>query len=609
MTSLRDVRLHLIESLDDVLAFKEWLGLRRPYDAIAVDTETTGLTVGSDIVRLVQIGDDHHGWAAAWTNEVGLEGRFIPGWGGAIMNDIATSWQGDILMHNAKYDVGMMDFMNVKVKRGQVKDTAVMAHIMAPHMSRALKNVASRLVDGSSSQAQAELEKNLSHGGGGWTWGTVPIDHQPYWTYGALDPVLTYKIFMELWPQVQADAPKAFDLENQVQWTILNMERYGAHVDQPFAAAKFVEFTRFVDEISEWVEKEYGIKPGSNPAVVRILQEAGFEFSKATAAGAVALDKEVLGDIDHPLAKAVLERRQIQKLASTYLKHFAEDVDEDSLLHPSINTLGARTSRMSMSDPNLQNLPRKNVVNPAADVVRTCITAREGNTMLMCDFDQVEMRTLADTAQEQKMIAAFKGPEDFFVALAKMIYDDPSIVKSDPRRQVTKNAGYATIYGAGVEKFGATAGISYDQAYRVRKRWDELFPGVVKFQRAVIDTAVSRRAAEGTPYVRCPITGRRQVADPGKEYALVNFLIQGAAAAIFKTKLLQLDAAGLGEWMIVPVHDEIILDVPNEHVPDAVRALESIMNDDQMLTVPLSASVSYGTSWGSKTAWSWDESN
>jgi DNA polymerase-1 len=210
---------------------------------------------------------------------------------------------------------------------------------------------------------------------------------------------------------------------------------------------------------------------------------------------------------------------------------------------------------------------------------------------------------MAHMAQEHTMIDAFRGDTDFFVALARMVYGDDSIVKSDPRRQVVKNAGYATIYGAGVEKFSKTAGITYEQGQWVRQRWNALYPAVLAFQNTVQNVAVERRVREGLPYVLCPVTRRRQVAEPGKEYALVNFLIQGAAAAVLKMKLIELDSAGLGEWMVVPVHDEIILDVPAEHFEDAADTLRRVMNDDQMFSVPLSASVSYGMSWGSKESY------
>lgn len=602
--SLQNVKLHLVDSIDDLLRMYEWMGQRREHHVLAFDTETTGLTVGCDVVRLVQVGDAEHGWVLPWANEVGARGRFIGGWAGAFA-DIVKKWDGDWLAHNAKYDVGMLDHMRVKMPRDRVKDTRIMVHCLQPHMSTALKNATQRLIDASAPQAAELLSRALSSGSGegGWTWATVPIDFQDYWTYAGLDPVLTYQLFEHVWPRVQADCPEAFQLENEVSWVIEKMERYGAHIDVPFARVKFNEFEAYVHEAANWIKAEYGVAAGSNASIIRILQEAGFEFTKATASGAVALDKEVLEGIDHPLAETVLQRRRVQKLASTYLSHFVHEVDRDDLIHPSINVLGARTSRMSMERPNLQNLPRKNTVNPAADAVRSCITARDGHKMMMCDFDQVEMRMLASMANERSMIEAFRGTEDFFVALAKMVYEDESIVKADPRRQVVKNAGYATIYGSGIPKFAVTAGIPLEQAQKVRRRWDELFPGVVQFQRDVIRIATERRVTEGMPYVRCPVTRRRQVGDAGKEYALVNYLIQGAAAAVFKKKLIELDNAGLGDWMVAPVHDEIILDVPEEEAPSVAQILQQVMNDDSMFEVPLSASVSWGDSWGSKEAY------
>jgi DNA polymerase-1 len=577
--------LHLVDSIDEVLKLHEWMGNRREIHALAFDTETTGLIVGQDRVRLVQVGDGVHGWAIPFD-----------GWHG-LFGDIVRRWDGHWLAHNAKFDVGMLDHAGITMPRDRVRDTRIMSHCLTPHYSTALKNVASRLVDAQAASLQTELKDTA------WTWATVPITYQPYWTYGALDAVLTWKVAEILWPQVQAECPDAFELENTVSWIIERMERYGAHIDLPYAQEKLAAFTRYVDESAAWVKSTYGISAGANASVIKILQEAGYEFDKQTASGALALDKEVLGAIDHPLAQTVLQRRQLQKLASTYLGHFVTEVDADHLIHPSINVLGARTSRMSMERPNLQNLPRKNDNQPAAETCRNCVTARPGNVMMMCDFDQVEMRMLASMAGEASMIAAFKGDTDFFVALARMVYGDENIVKSDVRRQVVKNAGYATIYGAGVEKFSKTAGIPVEQGRAVRARWDELFPDVLKFQRSVQSVATQRRVNEGLPYVRCPITRRKQVSDPGKEYALVNFLIQGAAAAVLKKKIIELDNAGLGEWMVVPVHDEIILDVPRESAADVADILKKTMNDDTMFTVPLSSSVSWGNSWGSKKEW------
>jgi len=589
--SLAGTKLHYVDSINDVLAMHEWLGVRREHNVLSFDTETTGLVVGVDRVRLVQVGDGVHGWAMPFER-----------WGG-LFEDLVRRWDGMWTAHNAKYDVGMLDHEGIHMPRERVRDTRIMHHVLYPQYSTALKNIADRLIDANASAGQDELHKAIG-GRGSWTWATVPLTFQPYWSYAALDTVLGYKTYELLWPQVQADCPEAFELENSVSWVIEKMERNGVHIDLLYAREKLAAFEEYVERAEKWCLEHYGVKPGSNASIVKILQGEDYEFTKATASGAVALDKEVLGAIDHPLAQTVLQRRQLQKLASTYLGHFTTELDADHLIHPSINVLGARTSRMSMERPNLQNLPRKSNHNPAAETIRNCVDTRwDDGSLVMGDFDQVEMRLLASMADETSMIEAFKGETDFFVALARMIYSDESIMKPDPRRQVTKNAGYATIYGAGIAKFSATAGIPFEQGQAVRQRWDALFPRVLAFQQQVQSLALQRRHTEGIAYVRCPVTRRRQVADAGKEYALVNFLIQGAAAAVLKKKVLECDAAGLSDWMIALVHDEIILDVPGEHVRDAAKTLHSIMNDDTMFTVPLTASISSGRRWGAKEAY------
>lgn len=606
LSSLDDVELTLIESMDDVFAFKRWLGERRSVNAIALDTETSGLNPFNDRVRLIQIGDGRHGWAFSRDDWLGL------------LKDVVRVWTGDYICHNSSFDALFLDLdCNVHIPRNRIHDTMIQARINESHLPMGLKAQAARHIDSAAAGLQAELK------GTAWTWDTVPIDYGPYWMYGALDPVLTYLLHEHHYDTTMRVAPKAYEIEMAVLWVCEKMRRYGAYVDRQTATRRLQQFADYCDRVERWVKDEYGIKAGANAAVIEVLEEFGFQFTKATKAGAVALDKEVLEGIDHPLAQAVLGRRQAQKMASTYLRFYTERSDENSLLHPSFNTVGARTSRMSCNDPNLQNLPRLGT-SKFGDVVRNCIVSRyidpaalgswselqfterdavEHGSLLMADFDQIEMRILSHFAQEPAMIEAFKQPDDFFVSLARQLFEDDTIVKKDKRRQITKNAGYAKIYFAGIRKFAQTAGIPESQARTFMQRWNQLYPNVERFSQRVITTAAERRANGGLAYARCPITGRHHVADSGKEYALVNYLIQGAAASINKMKLIELAAAGLDEYMFATVHDEVLLDVPGHEVLHVVNTLNKIMNDDQLLDVPITAGVSFGAQWGRKKDW------
>lgn len=591
-TGLDEVELHLIDSIDEVFAFQRWLGERRERDVLAIDTETTGLKVQNDHVRLAQIGDTRHGWAMDWHR-----------WGG-IVEEVVKKYTGRFVGHNMTFDGSFLAKDGVPLPRERTDDTRHMCHLKDPTYSTALKPNASRYVDPRAGNAQKDLDEALGKKGG-WTWATIPVTFEPYWTYAALDTVITAMLEAQLAPEIHSLYPKAYEIENNVQWITRDMEIRGTMVDVKYAAAQHDKFIAYCDEVAAWCVSTYGIKPGSNAAVIKVLQDEGFDFDKKTKGGAIALDAETLERIDHPLARAVLTRRRLEKRASTYLRHYMTEADGDGLIHPSINTIGARTSRMSMSDPNFQNLPRSSD-DPADKVIRNCVIARPGFTLLFCDFSQIEMRILAHLSEDPGMIAAFHAPEDFFVLLARQAYGDPTIDKKHPLRQRIKNYGYASIYGAGAGKLAVTAGISVAEAQHTDALFNSAFPGKARYVNENFRTAMQNKQATGTAFVNCPLTNRRHPADPGREYALVNFTIQGMAAALFKMKLIELDAAGLGDYMIFPVHDEIILDVPNAFVPAAVEVLQSIMNDRDLLRVPIEAEVSYGWRWGLKRGWDMD---
>lgn len=583
---LENVQVHIVRTMDDAREMYNWFqDSIGPAGTMAIDTETTGLKwQGEDYVRTVQIGDASHGWLMPKDT-----------WWGLFL-DIARQHEGPVDMMNAPFDYFMLKKAGVEIPKHRIQDVGVMSHVLEPHMNRGLKWQADRHVDPSASAGQHHLHDAMDKNG--WTWATVPWDFPWYWRYGALDPVLTYRIREHHWPLVQSQgANYAYELETAYQWVAMDMSANGVHVDIPHVERYLKEFREYCVQVEKWVKAEYGITPGSNQKVIQVLQSAGYQFDKLTEKGALSLDADVLEGIDHPLAKSVLTRRQLQKMASTYLQFYLNNVDSNSLIHPSINTLGTRHGRCSMSEPNFQNLPVRGTA-PGVKVVRNSITARPRNTLVFCDFDQVEMRGLAILSQDEGLRAAFHSPDDFFVAIGKQIFQDPHFSKSDPRRSSVKGSMYARIYGAGIAKQALTAGVPYEQMLFINNQLNAAYPNIENYIRHVYNLVMQQG------YAQCPLTGRRHYPDPGKEYAVINYLISGWAASMFKQKQLELHAAGLGSYMILPVHDEIILDIPTELVPDAAQTLRAIMNDTGY-PVPITASVSYGQRWGEKSEWVW----
>lgn len=594
--SLDGVQVHLVDDVETAMECKRWLST---LDKVAVDTESTGLDKDRDRARIVQFGDAQQAYV------VPID---FPGWGG-FATELLTKFTGDFVLHNLVYDDAMLyNALGVRLPENRSHDTRLKAHVVSSTGSLALKNLAVKHVDRRAKMFQDQLGEAIGSAGG-WTWETVPITYEPYWSYAGMDTILTYQLDDYLDPIVQRDAPRSYELELATAWVCERMERKGVLIDRPYVQALTEKLESHVVAVERWCRKNYGIYPGSNREVISWFQNQGYKFTKYTERGQIQLDKFVLEELNHPLATAVLNRRRSQKMASTYLTHYLNDVDRDGRVHPSINTVGGvgknpfepgggqgvRTGRMSCSNPNLQNVPVRGAISKT---IRRSFIAGENSTWLKCDADQIEMRCMAHMAQDQGMIDAFLSDGDFFVNIARTIFREPDFSKSDPRRQLVKNGGYAKIYGAGTDKFAETAGVSELTAAEFMRNFDGMYPGVPRWTREIEREARRTLEQEGEAYVRSPLTGRKHTADERKLYPLVNYVIQGTAGEILKMKIVEADRAGLGPYMLFPVHDEIDFEVPLDELDVVQKTLIDVVNDDKLLSVPLTWSTELGPNWG-----------
>ena len=586
--SLADVQLHLVDDLDTANDMMSWLGTRRVGD-IAVDSETTGLSPERDRVRLLQIGDEMHGWAIPWVR-----------WGGVFL-EAMRRYDGRMTAHNLTFDMRMIQVTTgYQMPQDRCDDTMLMAHAIAPNESVGLKNLAGRHVDPMALALQDRWRQST-----GWTWETVPVEYGPYWQYGAMDTVLTARLKNVLMPRViSMGATRAYELELAASWVVERMERNGIMVDRPFASTTLAQFRGHCQLLSDWCKDNYGVRPSQNASVAQRLIADGIPLDKETASGAVALDKFVLGPLvdAHPLIPVVIQHRQYSKMASTYLRAFVEGTtDDDPRLHPSIKSCGAVTTRMTMSDPNLQNLPRRDENRPDANTVRDSLIAAPDHTLLMVDYDQVELRFLAHVASDPGLKAAFADPDvDVFTAIMRELFADPDLLKKDVRRQHTKNAMYAIGYGAGADKFAKTAGISTEFGHQMYAAIAQRYPLMKGLNKKIETRARERLKTDGIAYARSPFTGQVHPMDNDKVYTLVNKLVQGAAAELLKMKLVELDMAGFGEYLALPVHDEVVFDIPTDQLPEMARDVCKIMADDSLISVPITVAPSTGQRWGSK---------
>lgn len=436
MTSpLANVSLHLVDDIDGAMALKRWLGERRD-GPLAVDTETGGLSAWHNRLRLIQVGDKHTGWAIPWER-----------WGGVAL-EILNAWEGDWVAHNGVFDWKFISkHAGFDIPWHKLDDTLTMARLDDPTRFNGLKPLASSLIDRRAVAGQKALDEGLA--ANGWTWDTVPVDYPPYWIYSSLDPVLTAHLDSHFRPRVQAQCPEAYDLERAANRICTAMMIHGLQLDVPYVEKSISEFDSSASEIREWLRSAHQItSPKSGGQLRRAFERLNQDIVFWTNTGAPQFDKEALGfyeksgqnDAVKQLAKLIRAVRHIEDIRDRYSAKFLEVRDSDDLVHCNINVMGARTGRMSVSEPALQQLPRDD------KVIRGSFIPRPGHVLISCDLDQVEARLAAHFSRDEGLIQAFReadeGGGDFFCGVASEIFGEP-IVKGDPRRQLTKN----TVYG------------------------------------------------------------------------------------------------------------------------------------------------------------------
>ena len=602
-SSLANVNLHYVDSVEVANNFITWLSQRRPHDAICIDIETgefsgrptsDALSPWHGDIRLVQVGDGEQGWAIPWKE-----------WSG-VFYQAMKNYSGLVVFHNIAFEAKWFEKRSRwGVPWHRAHDTMLMAQIISPNESAALKKLTSQYIDSRASSLQQQLDIGLAENG--WTWGTVPVNFQPYWAYGALDTVLTMRLFDRFWPQCGpgGEFSNVYELEMATRKIVTRMEINGARVDLEYSKQKFDELNDYGERVRAWGFQTFGKSITSNIQLVRIFESLGAEITETTPSGHKSVSKDQLdillrdGSPDvKQLADIVLKQRKADKLANTYFKNFMEK-NIDGFVHPSVKTMGARTGRMSITDPALQTLPAGD-----ATVRRAFLPKDDDHVILSSDLDQVEFRLTANFSQDQQLINLFNDADavggDVFTSIMRQVYADDTLQKSDPRRKRIKGTVYGKLYGAGVSKMALTAGVSDAQMKDVVDAFDSNYPGVKRMSAEIEDFGMRRIRTEGVGYVKTRL-GRKLPCDEDRVYSLTNYLIQASAAEVFKQNLVKLDQADLTEYLIVPVHDEIVLNAPKDDALEMMATVRDCMTTTDGWEVPLTAGVDGPfNNWGEK---------
>lgn len=424
--------------------------------------------------------------------------------------------------------------------------------------------------------------------------------------YAAQDLILTRKIWDTYEPKMNEDLKRVYALEMEVMGALYDAERRGLPVDEAAAHRMNLHVAENVERLNQRCIDLAGIdtfNPASSAQIAEALKRRGADltFVTKTATGKPSMDAENLAAVDDELARAIEEFRAEFKMLGTYvlpmlnrswdsgLRAYKEPFIHEGRIHANFRQVGARTGRMSCSDPNLQNLPRDDLR------IRYLVKADPGMKLVTADLDAIELVLFVAFAGEGRLMTAIKDGEDMHKLVAKMIgLQDRrrSGGAVETARQRAKTFTYSQIYGGGVNTIRKQLGVSQKEARILIDRYHESFPEVGALQRRIA------YRLEDTGYLKTPWGRRHRCWDARKEsYKFVNYLVQGTAADLLKDALVRLHRQGVP--IVACVHDELIAHCPEEDAEEVARLLVDALTDHPIISdkVPLSAEAQIVDRW------------
>jgi DNA polymerase-1 len=437
------------------------------------------------------------------------------------------------------------------------------------------------------------------------------VDVERVTDYAAEDADVTLRLARQLRPRLESAGLR--ELYDRVDGPLLpllaRMEAHGIRVDVAALEAMSQEMDQGLVRAREEIHRLAGVDFNvDSPKQLReiLFERLSLKPKRKTAKSKVAsTDAQTLEELagDHAIAGSILEYRELAKLKGTYVDALPRLVHPDTgRVHTSYHPTGAATGRLSSSNPNLQNIP---VRTEAGRRIRSAFVPQAGYLFLASDYSQVELRVLAHLCGDAELIKAFRAGEDIHQHTAAKVFGIvPDLVSSEMRRRA-KAVNFGILYGMSQTRLAREQGISRTEARRFIETYFERFSSVKAYIEEVREQAL-RDGAVRTLFgrVRYFPALHGKVNRAVQEQALraaVNTTIQGTAADLMKLAMLRVDEAleeaGSQARILLQVHDELLLEVPEAEVEQAGELVRRSMEGVYPLEVPLSVDQKSGRSW------------
>ncbi|MFL9963089.1 DNA polymerase I [Paraburkholderia sediminicola] len=502
-----------------------------------------------------------------------------------------------------KYDEQVLANYGIEM-RGIEHDTLLQSYVLESHRTHDMDSLALRHLGIKTIKYEEVAGKGAQQIG----FDEVALDKAA--EYAAEDADITLRLHQALHPQVMAE--KTLDyvyrgIEVPTSRVLRKMERTGVLIDAEKLRQQSSEIaTRLIQLEGEAYTLAGGeFNLGSPKQIGQIFfEKLELPVVKKTPSGAPSTDEEVLQKLaeDYPLPKILLEHRGLSKLKSTYTDKLPRMVNaQTGRVHTNYAQAVAVTGRLASNDPNLQNIP---VRTGEGRRIREAFIAPPGHKLVSADYSQIELRIMAHISGDESLLRAFSQGEDIHRATAAEIFSVTPLEVSNDQRRVAKVINFGLIYGMSAFGLASNLGITRDAAKMYIDRYFARYPGVARYMdetrlsakaKGYVETVFGRRL--WLPEINGGNGPRRQ----GAERAAINAPMQGTAADLIKLSMIAvqkwIEDSKIGTRMIMQVHDELILEVPDAELSDVRKRLPELMCGVADLKVPLVAEVGAGLNW------------
>lgn len=592
----------LVTSVD---ALNVWIKQIISSDLTAIDTETTGLDTMQD--RLVGISLSTEPGRGAYIpvghDYVGcpdqLELTFVL--------EKLRPWLEDSkqkkLGQNLKFDLHI--FMNHGIRvRGIEHDTLLQSYVLESHRKHDMDSLALRHLGLKTTTYDEVTGKGAAR---------IPfssVDLKVAKDYAAEDADITLRLHQHFWPLLEKESGLIGiyrDIELPAMEVLFEIERFGVLVD----SQALNEQTKDLGERIGVIEKEAFEEAGSNfnLSSPKQLQEILFNqkqlpILKKTPGGQPSTNEEVLQQLalDHPLPALILKHRTLTKLKTTYTEKLPKMLDKQTgRIHTNYAQAVASTGRLASNDPNLQNIP---IRTEEGRRVRESFIAPPGKVIVSADYSQIELRIMAHLSEDQSLIQAFKNGDDIHRQTASEIFNITSAEISTEQRRYAKVINFGLIYGMSAFGLAKQLGVERSAAQQYIDRYFARYPGVANYmdrsknqakERGHVETVFGRRLT--LPDIHASNHQMRQAA----ERAAINAPMQGTAADLIKIAMISVNRwlreEGLKTNIIMQVHDELVLETPEDELNLILTEVPQRMASVATLSVPLIADIGSGKNW------------